>query len=71
MAEIRWTQEAISWLQDIHSHISNDSQNIANKVVHGIFEFYTVSMKQAILLITYGLKKSIEENKKLKMQMLH
>jgi len=38
MAEIRWTQEAISWLQDIHSHISNDSQNIANKVVDGIFE---------------------------------
>ncbi len=38
MAEIRWTKEAILWLQDIHSHISNDSQNIANKVVDGIFE---------------------------------
>ena len=38
MAEIRWTEEAFLWLQDIHSHISNDSQNIANKVVDEIFE---------------------------------
>jgi toxin ParE1/3/4 len=38
MAEIRWTQEAVSWLQDIHTHISNDSPNIANRVVDEIFE---------------------------------
>jgi len=38
MAEIRWTEEAFLWLQDIHSHISNDSPNIANKVVDEIFE---------------------------------
>ena len=38
MAEIRWTEEAFLWLQDIHSHISNDSLNIANKVVDEIFE---------------------------------
>ncbi len=36
--EIRWTQEAVSWLQDIHSYISNDSPNIANKVIDEIFE---------------------------------
>ena len=35
---IRWTKEAFLWLQDIHSHISNDSLNIANKVVDEIFE---------------------------------
>ena len=42
MAEIRWTKEAISQLQDIHSHISNDSQNIANKVVDEIFEKFQI-----------------------------
>ncbi len=38
MAEIRWTNEAILWLEDIHRYISNDSQDIANKVVDRIFE---------------------------------
>jgi len=38
MAEIRWTEEAISWLQDIHSYIADDSQEIANKVIDEIFE---------------------------------
>ena len=38
MAEIRWTDEAILWLEDIHRYISNDSQDIANKVVDRIFE---------------------------------
>ncbi len=38
MAEIRWTEEAISWLQDIHSYITDDSQNMANKVIDEIFE---------------------------------
>lgn len=38
MAEIRWTEEAFLWLQDIYSHISNDNQNIANKVVDEIFK---------------------------------
>ncbi len=36
--KIRWTEEAISWLQDIHEHVANDSQNIANKVIDEIFE---------------------------------
>jgi len=38
MAEIRWTEEAISWLQDIHNYIADDSQKIANKVIDEIFE---------------------------------
>ena len=36
--EVRWTEEAISWLQDIHSYIADDSQNMANKVIDEIFE---------------------------------
>ena len=38
MAEIRWTDEAVRWLEEIHSHISNDNINIANRVVDEIFE---------------------------------
>lgn len=38
MAKIRWTEEAIHWLEEIHTHISHDSINIANKVVDEIFE---------------------------------
>ena len=38
MAEIRWTDEAIHWLKEIHKYISEDSVNIANKVVDEIFE---------------------------------
>ena len=38
MADIRWTEEAVKWLQEIYEYISNDSPNIANKVVDEIFE---------------------------------
>jgi len=38
MAEIRWTEEAVSWLQDIYEFISQDNPKIANKVVNEIFE---------------------------------
>jgi plasmid stabilization system protein ParE len=38
MAEIRWTEEAVHWLQEIHKYISKDNVNIANKVVDEIFE---------------------------------
>ena len=38
MAEIRWTDEAVHWLSEIHAHISKDSIEIANKVVDEIFE---------------------------------
>lgn len=38
MAEIRWTEEAVNWLQDIFKYIANDSPLAAQKVVEGIFE---------------------------------
>ncbi len=38
MAEIRWTQEAANWLQDIHDYIAQDSPSAAGRVVAGIYE---------------------------------
>jgi toxin ParE1/3/4 len=38
MAEIRWTDEAVRWLHDIHDYISNDSPISAQKVVTGIYD---------------------------------
>ena len=38
MAEIRWTEEAIRWLHDIHDYIAEDSPSAAQKVVTGIYE---------------------------------
>ncbi len=35
---IRWTDEAVKWLQEIHEYISNDNANIANKVVREIYD---------------------------------
>ena len=38
MAKIRWTDEAVFWLQEIHDYITKDSKNIAYKVVNEIYE---------------------------------
>jgi len=38
MAEIRWTEEAANWLQDIYDYIAQDSLSAAGKVVAGIYE---------------------------------
>jgi len=38
MAKIRWTNEAIKWLEEIHGYISNTNVNIANRVVKGIYD---------------------------------
>lgn len=38
MAEIRWTDEAVRWLQDVHDYISHDSPASAQKVVKGIYD---------------------------------
>jgi plasmid stabilization system protein ParE len=38
MAEIRWTEEAANWLQDIYDYIAQDSPSAAGKVVAGIYE---------------------------------
>jgi len=38
MAKIRWTEEAVHWLHEIHEYISQDSSQIANSVVEEIYE---------------------------------
>lgn len=38
MAEIRWTEEAVRWLREIHEYISKDNPEAADKVVSGIYE---------------------------------
>jgi plasmid stabilization system protein ParE len=38
MAEIRWTEEAVRWLQDIFNYISEDNPRAAQNVVDGIYE---------------------------------
>jgi toxin ParE1/3/4 len=38
MAEIRWTDEAATWLQDIFDYIAQDSPSAAAKVVSGIYD---------------------------------
>ena len=37
MAEIRWTSEAETWLQDIHDYIATDNPNAAIRVAEGIY----------------------------------
>ena len=38
MAEIRWTLEAVKWLQDIHDYIAEDNPTAAQNVITGIYE---------------------------------
>lgn len=38
MAEIRWTDEAATWLSEIYEYISEDNPVAAQKVVEGIYE---------------------------------
>jgi toxin ParE1/3/4 len=38
MAEIRWTEEALRWLQDIRDYIAADNPKAAYEVVSGIYE---------------------------------
>jgi len=38
MAEIRWTEEAVKWLEDIHAYITADNSTAAIKVIQGIYE---------------------------------
>lgn len=38
MAEIRWTQEALRWLEDIHQYIAEDNPTAADNVVAGIYQ---------------------------------
>ena len=38
MAEIRWTSEAAVWLKDIYDYISEDSEQLAGRVIDGIYQ---------------------------------
>ncbi len=38
MAEIRWTEEAQTWLRDIFDYIADDNPSAAGNVVEGIYE---------------------------------
>lgn len=38
MAEIRWTEEAAAWLEDIYRYIAQDNPQAAQRVVTGIYE---------------------------------
>lgn len=38
MAEIRWTQEAVAWLEDIYRYIAQDNRQAAQRVVNAIYE---------------------------------
>ena len=38
MGEIRWTQEAATWLEDIHDYIAKDDPAAAKRVVKGIYD---------------------------------
>jgi toxin ParE1/3/4 len=38
MAEIRWTEEAAIWLEDIHKYIAKDNSQAPARVVEGIYE---------------------------------
>ncbi|KAA3617093.1 MAG: type II toxin-antitoxin system RelE/ParE family toxin [Calditrichaeota bacterium] len=37
MAKIRWTNEAVNWLNEIYNYISQENPNAAHKVVNGIY----------------------------------
>lgn len=38
MAELRWTQEAVRWLEDIRDYIARDDPAAARRVIAGIYE---------------------------------
>ena len=38
MAEIRWTQEAAAWLEDIYGYIAQDNPLAAQRVVNDIYQ---------------------------------
>lgn len=36
MATVRWTDEPLSWLEEIHGYIARDNLRAAGKVIDGI-----------------------------------
>ncbi len=37
MAALRWTSEAVNWLNDIYNYIAEDNPGAAGKVIEGIY----------------------------------
>jgi len=67
MAKIRWTNEAVNWLEEIYEYISQENPNAAHNVVNGIYskaqilsEFpkighiYRNEMEGEIRILLYG-----------------
>lgn len=38
MAEIRWTEEAATWLEDLYKYIARDDRDAAHRAVSGIYD---------------------------------
>ena len=38
MAELRWTEEAASWLEEIYRYIAQDNPQAASRIVTSIYE---------------------------------
>jgi len=38
MAELKWTEEAASWMEDIYRYIAADNPQAASRVVNSIYE---------------------------------
>ena len=53
MAEIRWTEEAASWLEDIYNYIAKDDRQAASNVINGIYDKAQVLMEYPLIGHTY------------------
>ena len=58
MAEIRWTQEAATWLEEIHDYIAQDNPVAAIRVTRGIYD--KVQMLAAFPEIGYRYRQEPE-----------
>lgn len=38
MAEVRWTEESLRWLQDIYEYVSLDDPHAASQIIQGIYD---------------------------------
>ncbi len=38
MAEIRWTEESLRWLEDIYEYVSAEDSSAASRILQGIFD---------------------------------
>jgi len=67
MAELRWTEEAASWMEDIYLYIAQDDPQAASRVVNSIYEkvqmlrrfprmghMYRREAEGEIRILTYG-----------------